>query len=76
MRVVARWETKGGKRWIQLEYHKGCYQYSCDNGGGVLPKHNSDKSAIAYMEEPWDRFGAGPVTLLQMDFPSVRKVYP
>ena len=73
--LVARWETTG-KDWIELirceapNYY--CYKgHQC--GGGFRAK--DDEDAIHKMNNPWGHpEGAGPVTVLQYDRPSLRRV--
>lgn len=73
MKIIARWQTRQGKQWIELCVNaQGAYSYRGSGQGGALPSMPSDDAAIAYMERPWDQ-GAGPVTVLQTDYPSVKR---
>lgn len=73
-RPVARWEAKGGKRFVQLYHDVLGYSYETENGGGTLRPMPDDQAAIQYMERPWGAYGGGPVTVLKSDFPSTRRV--
>ena len=68
-RVVARWEAKGGKRWIELYQDSHGYGYDSDNGGGYLGNLGSDENAIARMEH----LSYGSAASLKADFPSTRR---
>lgn len=74
MKQIARWEAKGGKRWIALYKDEQGYTYKGDSQGGVLSYQENDANAIAKMEQPWGTGGAGAVTVLKSDFPSVTRV--
>ncbi len=83
--LVARWQTKGND-WIELwkltEYsprsgvgYDGVYHYKGKGMGGGIPNTvKTDTEAIAYMERPWGRGGAGPATVLKTDRPSLKRV--
>lgn len=76
-RVVARWETRNGKHWIELlSQTEGIYYYRSSEGGGVINitrnGDNLDNRAILTMIEPWG-IATGPVTVLQTDFPTLRR---
>jgi hypothetical protein len=73
-RIIARWEAKGGRRYLVLYVGDLGYFYRGDGCGGGLPAMPNDDAAIEYMERPWGQGGAGPVTVLRSDFPSVRRV--
>ena len=68
-RIVARWEAKGGKRWLELYADATGYGYSGDGCGGNLGALASDADAIAQMEHP----AYGAVTCLRLDFSSTRR---
>lgn len=73
--IVARWEAAKGKRFVELRRESdGTYSYKTDGGGGAGFSFASDADAIAWAEKPWGPGGAGPVTVLKSDFPSVRRV--
>lgn len=74
MRSVARWEAKGGKRFVEL-FHEGgtSYSYKTDNGGGTGFAFANDVEAIKGMEAPWGPH-TGPVTVLREDFISTKRV--
>lgn len=72
--VIARWETKGGQRFVELSRHtNGPFTYRSDDGGGVIVA-SSNADAIDCMVRPWDNSGAGPAFLLALDFPSTKRV--
>ncbi len=77
-RKIARWEAKGGKQYLELYHDTNAagpyYSYEGNDCGGTLPRQENDEAAIAYMERPWGRGGAGPVTVLRSDFPSTKRV--
>lgn len=71
---VARWEAKGGKRFITLLRDDLGYTYRTnDSGGGNMGVFPNDEAAIAAMEAPWGP-RVGPVTVLTSDFPSTKRV--
>ena len=72
-RLVARWEAKGGKRFVALYRSPTGYHYQADHGGGVCAAFRDDIEAIAAMTKPWGR-DTGPVTVLASDFPSTKRV--
>lgn len=54
--LVARWQTRGGKHWLELyRFENGGYFYRGNGCGGNLSKLESDNDAIEYMVK-------GPVT--------------
>ena len=71
-RTVARWEVRGGKRFIVLYQEFGYYFYRGDGVMGSIGGVMTDEEAIAWMERPWPQ--AGPATVLKTDFPSLRRV--
>jgi hypothetical protein len=75
-RLIASWKTKG-KDYINLYFNEDnglkYYHYEGNGCGGALPKLENDDKAIEWMEEPWGK-GAGPVTVLKSDRPSLKRV--
>jgi len=69
-RVVARWEAKGGKRFIELFEENSVYGYTGDGCGGNIGFFGNDDAAIARMEHP----SYGAVTCLKADFPSTKRI--
>lgn len=61
-RIIAKWEAKGGKQYINL-YDDGTYH--SNNGGGNTGKTGNE--AIQYMENNTVRY-------FKMDYPSVKRV--
>jgi hypothetical protein len=49
MRLVARWQTRGARFWIELYAEGNCYTYREDNGRGTL-KASDDSAAIIEIE--------------------------
>lgn len=74
-RLVARWETSGND-WIELRQSSFDYYYRGNRCGGfAADKTATDAEAIAAMERPWGSLGgAGQVTVLKTDRPSLRRV--
>ncbi len=76
--VIARWETTGND-WIELirhEFARGSgYTYRGKGMGGMLGEISNDRDALAWMTAPWGKHGAGPVTVLKTDRPSLRRVH-
>ena len=82
--IIAKWEAKGGKRFVELHYdgllntaagpmHN--YHYKTDNGGGGLgPEINNHRDAMLAMTNPWGSKYVGQVTILKSDFPSTKRV--
>lgn len=73
-RIVARWEARGGKQFLELYEDTGFYRYrgnSCMGFFGI--DITNDEQAIAAMQEPWGP-GVGAVTVLTADFPSTKRV--
>lgn len=66
-RLVARWEVRGGKRFLELYADEWGYTYTGEDCGGNLGAMTGDAGAIDKME-------AGPVAVLRSDFPSVKRV--
>lgn len=49
MKIVARWESKGGKHFVELErFESGYYGYRASNGGGMLGT-SQEKVAMLYL---------------------------
>ena len=72
-RIVARWEARGGKRFVEL-YHDGrCYCYRMERDMGVGYSFKNDQEAIEAMEAPWGPH-VGPVTVLKEDFPTTKRI--
>lgn len=71
-RLVARWQTKGND-YLNLFASTTGYYYEGKDCGGNLPTLPNDDAAIAWMERPWNG-GAGPVTVLKTDRPSLQRV--
>ena len=67
-RNVARWGSKGGKRFGQL-YHQldVGYSYVGDGCSGYIGRLADDATAIAWMEAHYVYFA-------KMDFPSYRRI--
>lgn len=68
--IIARWEAKGGKRYIELYRDEFGYGYRGDRCGGNLGALATDADAIAQAEHPV----YGVVTSLKADFPSTRRL--
>lgn len=68
-----RWETRGNDFLSLIKDELGVYSYRGSCGGGVLPAMPDDETAIAYMERPWGKHGAGAVTVLREDRPSLQR---
>jgi len=83
--LIARWQTKG-KDWVELwkytdytpregQGYDGVYYYKGKGMGGGLPNTvRTDAEAVAYMERPWGRGGAGQAFILKLDRPSLKRV--
>jgi len=69
---IARWEAKGGKRFVQLYREGDFFFYETDSGGGNVGA-SSEAAAVEAMSAPWGPT-VGPVTVLTSDFPSTRRV--
>lgn len=66
---IAEYRAKGNKRYLILfRSDDGCYSYTGDGCGGVLGVKPSDEQAIK-------EFESRQVSCLQLDFPSVKRVY-
>jgi len=49
--LVARWQTRGGKHWLELyRFENGGYFYRGNGCGGNLTASKTDAEAIAHME--------------------------
>lgn len=70
---VARWETRGHD-WLSLRRNGASYSYVGNGCGGTLPFMPDDNAAVEWMERPWGKGGAGPVTVLRDDRPSLKRV--
>lgn len=78
MKTIASWEVKGGKDYLNLcKTDYDIYFYQGLTCGGVLPQSITDDNlAIEWMENPWGhKLGAGPVTVLKSDRPSLKRVF-
>lgn len=68
--LIARWEVKGGKRFLNLyqdEFRgKPSYDYEEDNGGGNIGYQPTDQDAINSLALKLECF--------KMDFPSLKRV--
>jgi hypothetical protein len=72
--VIATWKTSGYD-YLELKRTDVGYAYTGNGCGGTLPTSIlSDNDAIAYMERPWSNLGAGPVTVLKTDRPSLKRI--
>ena len=70
--VIATWRTTGHD-FLELVKTDLGYSYVGNGCGGGLPASiGTDADAIAYMERPWGKGGAGPVTVLKTDRPSLK----
>jgi hypothetical protein len=65
--LIAKWEARGGKRYLSLYRDKYGYCYQGEDCGGVLPPFAVDFAAVDYME-------ATAVKVLAYDFPSVKRI--
>ena len=65
--LLARLQTKNGKRWLELYQDGNCYFYRGDDCGGVLGRLPGTEAAISRME-------AGAVSYLKSDFSSIKRV--
>ena len=71
--TIATWRTTG-KDFLELTKTDLGYSYHGNGCGGTLPVAvATDEDAIAYMERPWGPRGAGPVTVLKTDRPSLKR---
>lgn len=49
--LIARWQTRGGKHWVELFRHEDrSYTYTGNDCGGCLGVLANDRHAIAVME--------------------------
>ena len=49
-KIIARWETRGKRYWIELvRVGAGVYEYSEDGGAGGWFERDTDTQAIGYM---------------------------
>lgn len=73
--VIAHWETRGNDfLTLSRTAHKQ-YSYRGNGCGGCFVAE-SDSAAIDRMNAPWgSKDGAGAVTVLQSDRPSLRRAY-
>lgn len=72
--VVASWHGKGND-FVHLYHHQDTgYTFGSSDGGGSLPQMANHDEAIAHMERPWGKGGAGPVTVMKEDVKSLKRV--
>jgi len=65
--VVARWESRGGKRWLELYRDQMGHTYHQDGGGGNLGGGLTDAEAIAALNR-------GMLGAMKSDHPSTKRV--
>jgi hypothetical protein len=50
-KTIARWESRGGKYWVELLLDHMGYTYNSDNGGGVFPQDWTEEQAMVRCTE-------------------------
>jgi hypothetical protein len=69
---VARWESRGGKHWLELYRDELGYTYRSSSGGGNLGNLGSDPecAALAYMSEILTKRWLGSLKLVHGPSPN------
>ena len=50
MKMLARWESRGGKHWVELHGADGCYSYRGNGCGGSLGRLETIDTAVVVVQ--------------------------